>query len=212
MAADSATGARGAAGDTDGTPGSKNAGAPHADGCDDHRPPVSPLAAFRRSHRAGERQSTVTRTIRGPTETQLHLSVAEFLDWALLPPAFYTTFPAGWGVLSPSMAQRLKKSGLKAGMPDIMVFFGGGCIGIELKTNSNRLSPAQEETFDKLIDAGVYMHVCRSIDDVINVLCTKVPLRKMTGPRSWQQSTNDGHLGATSEKRAVTADVGGANG
>ena len=30
----------------------------------------------------------------GPSEGELHASVAHFLDWALLPPAFYSTFPS----------------------------------------------------------------------------------------------------------------------
>ena len=116
----------------------------------------------------------------GPTESELHLSVANLLDWVLLPPAFYSTFPAGWGVLSPSMAQRLKRSGLKAGMPDMMVFYDGRCFGIELEARKNGLSSEQVITFKKLKEACIRVHVCRSIDDVMHALRYEdVPLRRM---------------------------------
>ena len=115
----------------------------------------------------------------GPSESELHLSVANLLDWVLLSPAFYSTFPAGWGVLSPSMAQRLKRSGLKAGMPDMMVFYDGRCFGIELKARKNILSPDQRVTFEKLRDAHIPVYVCRNIDSVMMALANeRVPLRK----------------------------------
>ena len=116
----------------------------------------------------------------GPTEPELHLSVANLLDWVLLAPAMYTTFPAGWGVLSPSLGQRLKRSGLKPGMPDIIVFYDGRCFGIELKARNNGLSAEQVAMFKRLKEACIRVHVCRTIDDVMHVLrYEEVPLRRM---------------------------------
>lgn len=155
------------------------------------------------------------RIIRGREEDLFHLSVANLLDWALKPPAFYTTFPAGWGVLSPSMAQRLKKSGLKAGMPDVLVFYDSSCFGMELKTGKNTMSPMQRETAHKLSLAGVQVHVVRSLQQVLNVLLAHhVPVRQMRDVSSWLQSTNELQLGATSAKRAASqlADAGGGDG
>lgn len=155
------------------------------------------------------------RVIRGPSESELHLTVAQTLDWLLLPPAFYSTFPSGWGVLSPSMAQRLKKSGLKAGMPDIMLFYDGRSIGIELKAGKNALSPAQVATIDKLRCAGIPVYVCLSVDEVLDVLLhERMPLRDATiGSDLWRPRVRNAPRGATSAKHAgVDADTGGADG
>ena len=92
----------------------------------------------------------------------------------------YSTFPAGWGVLSPSLAQRLRRSGLKPGMPDMIVFRGEGrCFGIELKARKNVVSPEQQIMFRKLRDAGIHVYVCRDIDTVMDVLHhEQVPMRR----------------------------------
>ena len=111
-------------------------------------------------------------------EADLHKSVSEFLDWMLLPPALYTTFPAGWTAMRKGAAGRLKAAGLKPGMPDLLVFFGGKTIGLELKANAI-VSKAQLELFPKLEAAGVSVHLCRDLDSVWYNLSTvhAVPMR-----------------------------------
>ena len=104
------------------------------------------------------------------TESQLHATVAEFLDWILLPPAVWTTFPAGWGKLGKAIAGRLYASGLKRGMPDILLFFNGRCTGIELKTEAGKLSKDQNAMALRLYDAGVRVYICKNVDDVMGVL------------------------------------------
>ena len=113
------------------------------------------------------------------TESALHRTVAELLDWVLLPPAVWTTFPAGWGKLGKATAGRLHGSGLKAGFPDILVFYNSFTIGIELKAPKGRLSKAQEHMFPLLLAAGVKTYICRDTIDVIEVLQQhSLPLRK----------------------------------
>lgn len=123
-----------------------------------------------------------------PTEDELHQSAAELLDWLILPPAFYTTFPAGWGLLPKSTAARLKRCGLKPGMPDILVFdyfrmianrIYPKVIGIELKRpKSGRASDDQREMHAKLAKVGVDVYVCRTLDEIIQVLKDEnIPLR-----------------------------------
>lgn len=113
------------------------------------------------------------------SELDLHRSVADFLNWMLLPPAVWTTFPAGWTGMRVGAAGRLRACGLKAGMPDILVFHRGFTIGIELKTSINNLSKNQKIMFEKLRNAGVMTYVCRSIDEVYEVLAMghRVPMR-----------------------------------
>jgi hypothetical protein len=140
----------------------------------------------------------------GPTETELHKSVANLLDLVLLPPALYSTFPSGWGKLSKAMAQTLRKSGLKAGMPDLFVFPGDGrCFGIELKARNNVLTPVQREMFIKLNNAGVTVYTCRSVEQVWDTLrCERVPVRPLRGDDRWSQSPKELPLGETFAKRA----------
>jgi hypothetical protein len=116
-----------------------------------------------------------------PTEAELHRSVAELLDWMLLRPAMWTTFPAGWTKMRKGAAGRLHGAGLKAGMPDAFVFHNGRTIGIELKTPSGKVSPVQFDMFEKLRLAGVPVHVCRSVDEVHEALAAhKIPMRKFS--------------------------------
>jgi hypothetical protein len=109
-------------------------------------------------------------------ESELHVSVAELLDWILIPPAMFTTFPAGWGKLTKATAGRLYASGLKKGMPDILVFDVRQrmdvtkVIGIELKVGIYSVSSAQREMFAKLQAVGIRVYVCRNIEDVVGAL------------------------------------------
>jgi hypothetical protein len=114
------------------------------------------------------------------TEAQLHKAVADLLDWMLLPPAIWTTFPAGWGKLGKATVGHLHGSGLKAGFPDVLIFFNGHCVGVELKTPSGLVSKAQHLMFMRLYEAGIRVYICRNTDDVIGVLEQEsLPHRKM---------------------------------
>lgn len=112
-------------------------------------------------------------------EAELHRAVAEFLDWALVPPAVYSTFPAGWGKLSKRVAGQLKGSGLKPGMPDIFVFDKHNMIanrtypkviGLELKAPGEKPSAAQQLMFAHLRTLGIPIYVCQCIEDVAEAL------------------------------------------
>jgi hypothetical protein len=122
----------------------------------------------------------VTRDLNLPgtsaTEDQFHVSVAELLDVCLKPPlTFYTTFPAGYGKLSKATAGRLRAKGMKAGMPDILVFYRRShdstfVIGLELKARGNSTSAAQRTTHAALQAVGIRTYVVRSLDGVLLAL------------------------------------------
>jgi hypothetical protein len=117
-----------------------------------------------------------------PTEFELQKSVADLLDWLLVPPAFYTAFPAGWGKLPPRIAGLLKACGLKRGMPDILVFdrhdfddpdlFCPKLVGIELKRPSKKYNTSNDQIVmhGKLKTVGIPVHVCWTLDQVIEVI------------------------------------------
>jgi hypothetical protein len=120
------------------------------------------------------------------TEAELHRSVADFLNWMLLPPAVWTTFPAGWTAMRKGAAGRLRGCGLKAGMPDILVFHNRNTIGIELKTSDGKVSAVQKQTIKELAHAGIEVPICRSIEDVYSALVIyNIPVRNwFDGPIS----------------------------
>lgn len=107
-------------------------------------------------------------------EDDFHVTVAEYLDWCLYSTTFYTTFPAGYGRLSIATSGKLKGKGMKAGMPDILVFqrYGAGClvIGLELKIGGNSLSAAQRTTHAQLYAVNVKVYTVRKLEDVIAAL------------------------------------------
>ena len=125
-------------------------------------------------------------------EDDLHAAVADALDRLLLPPATWTTFPAGHVPLPAQFAVKLARLGLKRNWPDILVLHRG-IYGIELKRRGEALSIArwvrtrsgapryvegQRETFPRLEAAGMRLAVCTSVVGVLDQLAAwGVPLR-----------------------------------
>ena len=114
-------------------------------------------------------------------ESALHAQVAAYLRVALRHPWWFTTFPAGGG--GRVRGAQLKARGLRAGMPDLLVFGPAWTvIGLELKSDKGRLSKEQVETHDAMRACGFSVFVCRSVDDVEAVLdAAEVPLRATVG-------------------------------
>lgn len=109
------------------------------------------------------------------TEDQFHIAVAELLETVLRLPTFYTTFPAGYGKLSRATSGRLKKKGMQAGMPDILVFHPLGhrssrVIGLELKVGRNTATAVQRSTQAFLRGTGVVTYLIRTLQDVLDAL------------------------------------------
>jgi hypothetical protein len=125
-------------------------------------------------------------------EDDLHLEVKEALDRLLMPPAEWTTFPAGNIPLPPRWGAKLNRLGLKRGWPDILVLYDR-IFGIELKRRDGRLSKTrlvrtrrgglrqldgQEDVFPRLEAAGMRIAICRSVPEVLTALGGwGVPLR-----------------------------------
>jgi len=125
-------------------------------------------------------------------EDSLHESVARALDILLLPPAQYTTIPAGGYGLTPAAAARLCRLGLKTGWPDLIIVYAGRIFGIELKAAGGELSHTvmrrtkrgkrivigQQQRHIWLREAGMQIAVCRTLDMVIAQLrAWEIPLR-----------------------------------
>ncbi len=102
--------------------------------------------------------------MRSAPEQILQRQVAAYLSWALTPPAWFTSIPAGGG--GEMRGRILKGTGYKAGCPDLMILFDGRAHFIELKSAKGVLSEAQKQIHDELRAAQCPVEVCRSLDDV----------------------------------------------
>lgn len=108
-------------------------------------------------------------------ERRLHKLVAGYLDLALPQSACWWPVPSASKRL-PHQAANMKRAGeLKVGFPDIMLCHRGRLICIELKAPKGRLSPAQSAVHTRLVLSGAVVCVCRSLDDVIDLLIQIVP-------------------------------------
>jgi hypothetical protein len=71
-----------------------------------------------------------------------------------------------------------KARGVKRGLPDFVILFKNGLLGIELKSDKGRLSPEQVETADAWMALGYDIAVARSLEDVQEILLAwKIPMR-----------------------------------
>lgn len=120
------------------------------------------------------------------TETELQKQVAAWLDLK----GYLWMHSPNEGKRSVKYGSHLKKQGLKAGVPDCLIFETREIIGsngmrrnmpgvaIELKigkasTKRGEPTPAQQEWLDALEQRGWYTAVCRSLDEVIE-LCERM--------------------------------------
>ena len=115
-------------------------------------------------------------------EDDLQAAVAELLDmlgW------LYCHVPNG-GKRNLREAARLKRMGVKAGIPDVLIFepvvhtvsgsVTGFGLALELKIKPNRPTPEQIATLAALHERGWGMRVCYSMDDVMEALHCVRPL------------------------------------
>lgn len=117
-------------------------------------------------------------------EADLHEAVAQALNLLLMPPAEWTTFPAGHVKLTGQAAAKLARLGLKRSWPDILVLHDV-LYGIELKRVGGQLSrtrsvrtrrgrlrvvEGQRDVFPRLEAVGMRLAVCDSVDTMLTQL------------------------------------------
>lgn len=101
------------------------------------------------------------------SEDDFQKSVAWFLDCLN---ATYTHPPNG-GSRNKIEAVKLKKMGVKSGVPDVLIFdpkHGYNGFAIELKVGRNTVSEAQKEWLTKLKSKGWLVLVSYSLEEVIH--------------------------------------------
>src|SRR3990167_4954258 len=101
-------------------------------------------------------------------EAAFQRHVAFYLSFALPPEAYWSAVGHGGG--GRARGAKLMLMGVKPGVPDIFILHAGTFIGMELKSATGKLAPAQERAARKIETAGGRYYICRTIDDVIDAL------------------------------------------
>jgi hypothetical protein len=114
-------------------------------------------------------------------EAAFQCQVAQYLAWALPKGYWFTAFPAGGG--GRIRGARLKAMGLKAGVPDVVVFGLGltqeqrsiycerpTVLWLELKAKTGSLSPAQRDVHKKLKNLGHRVETVKTLEQVETAL------------------------------------------
>jgi hypothetical protein len=111
-------------------------------------------------------------------EASVQIQVARYLAKALPEGFFFTCFPAGGG--GRIRGARLKQMGLKAGLPDLVVFTphydasddrcGSPILWLELKAKAGSLSQVQKEVHKQLLKLGHQVVTVKTLDEVQDAL------------------------------------------
>lgn len=73
---------------------------------------------------------------------------------------------------------RRKSRGIKRGVPDVLLWFDGRTVAIEMKSQTGKLSREQREVRDAMQRVGIAWHLCRSAQEALDVLRAEgVPFR-----------------------------------
>lgn len=116
-------------------------------------------------------------------EDQLQTSVAAYLDRALPSSSWWTAtangaFLGGDTKRRAIQSARMKRAGVKNGTPDILILWDGRLFTIELKVGKGKLTDAQRDASDAIVNAGGGWTCARSIEDVQAFLAGhNVPIR-----------------------------------
>jgi len=99
-------------------------------------------------------------------EDNFQIEVAKLLDWKKL----LWMHVANERRTSPMRGAKLKKMGVKAGVPDIFILETRPRIAIELKVKNGRLGSNQKRFLEELSLAGWDCYVCYNMDAVLSIL------------------------------------------
>ena len=86
-----------------------------------------------------------------------------------MPGVFAFHCPNG-GKRSKIEASIFKGLGVKAGIPDVLIFYRAQIFGLELKAGNGRVSPAQLATMNDMEVAGARVAVACSLDEALITL------------------------------------------
>lgn len=110
-------------------------------------------------------------------EDALQIAAVKFLHHALPEGAVYTGIEHA-GQISTIQGAIRKAKGVRRGLSDLMIWWSGRFIAIELKTAKGVMSDSQKEFADGITGAGFRYYLCRSLADIESALIdAEMPLR-----------------------------------
>lgn len=111
-------------------------------------------------------------------ESKIQVAIMRYLD-AALPPYIRAIHVPNGGKRDAVTGAKLKREGVKAGFPDILLIKeGGSCALIEVKAGKGRLSEPQKEWSDWFGVRSVPYAVCRGVGDTeAFLLDLNIPLK-----------------------------------
>ena len=108
-------------------------------------------------------------TRRRNPETAIHCTVVQHLNARGMPGVMWWHTPNG-GYRNKSEAMLLKAMGVKAGVPDFLLFSAGRLHGLEIKAQGGRASPEQLAFIAELDRAGAYTALVTGLDACLATL------------------------------------------
>lgn len=105
----------------------------------------------------------------GRQEQKIHRAVVQHLAARSMPGVFYF-HPANGGKRNLIEAKIFKSLGVRAGVPDLILFYRAQIFGLELKAANGRLTPLQRQTLNDMEVAGARTAVARSLDEALVTL------------------------------------------
>lgn len=103
------------------------------------------------------------------SEADIHRSVVQWFQWTLHPNVIWF-HPANGEWRHAATAARLKGMGVMPGAPDLVLLYAGRALCIEIKAADGRQSETQRVFEAKCGYQGVPYEICRSLDDVRDVV------------------------------------------
>lgn len=104
--------------------------------------------------------------VRARPEEMLQRTIVQFLGTALPPDSYLFATTNQRGTRKKFEMGILKAMGARAGVPDLCIVHRGRFFGLEVKAEKGRLSDRQADAADKIVNAGGFYSVVRSVDEV----------------------------------------------
>jgi hypothetical protein len=109
---------------------------------------------------------TSARQRRQQPEAAIQKALFSHLRWRAVPGVFAFAVPNG-GWRTAIEGAILKSTGVVPGVPDLIIIRNGRVYGLELKTDSGRLTDIQRETMEAMRTAGAIVAVAHGVDEAI---------------------------------------------
>ena len=132
-----------------------------------HEPAAQRLPVARKPRAVGCRAHRIE-----ASENQIHEAVVGHLRMRCRRDVHWH-HPATGELRDPATATKLKRMGVRAGLPDLLLLIAGRLHGLELKRErGGRVSPAQRAMHDELRAAGAIVETAKGLNEALGVLST----------------------------------------